>query len=167
MCKCVRRFYEDENKLVFFDDENYVIYRPENWKNIYKVNLLRIDNEIPATKLTKNQSIRIMDEIRNYSFNYKGAKINGMVGLAITFNNMKNEDVDWLIDIEEEDHNIHDEIENLELENPKNFIELNTDKFLVYKIKENYHGNVLSIPANEFTRKNCTIELSKIKLSTI
>ena len=55
----------------------------------------------------------------------------------------------------------------LKLENPSDFIEINNEMFLIYKLKENCHGAILSKPVNEFTRKYSTVYLSKIKLSGI
>ncbi len=167
-CKCVNSFYNDEEGLVFFDDDSYAVYRLGNWENKYNINLMGIDNEIPATEITKNQSLKIMNEIRNYSFNYRGVEINGMLGLAIRYTDLNLEDIDKLIAIEKREYeNIKKELANLKLENYKDFVELNNEKFLIYKLKENCHGAVMSRPANNFTREHSTVELSKIKLSSV
>lgn len=152
----------------FSNDDSYAVYRLGKWRNNYKLNLLGIDNEIPATQITKNQSLNIIDEIRKYNFNFKGFRINGMVGLAIRFNGLQNEDVGELIDTEEKEYyNIKNELNKLKLENPSDFIEINNEKFLIYKLRENCHGAILSKPVNEFTRKYSTVYLSKIKLSGV
>lgn len=167
-CKCTKFYAEDDDKLVFFNDDSYAVYRLGKWRNNYKLNLLGIDNEIPATQITKNQSLNIIDEIRKYNFNFKGFRINGMVGLAIRFNGLQNEDVGELIDTEEKEYyNIKNELNKLKLENPSDFIEINNEKFLIYKLRENCHGAILSKPVNEFTRKYSTVYLSKIKLSGV
>lgn len=168
-CKCANGIIcDNEDKLIFFDDNSYAIYRLDSWNNEYSINLLGIDNEIPATKITRDQSLKVMEEIRKYNFTFKGVEINGMVGLAIRYNNIKYNVVDELISLEELEYkNIKKELANLKLENPKDFIELNNEKFLIYKVKENCHGAVMSRPVNKFTRKYSSIELSKIKLSSI
>ncbi len=160
-CQCK----EDKN-FVSFNDNNYAIYRFEEWDNNYKINILGIDNEIPANEITKNQSLKIMDEIRSYNFNYKEKEINGMVAIAINFNdNLFNEDIDQLIAIEEQEYeDMKNELYNLDLEDSNDFVKLNNDKFLIYKLYYR-EGGVLSRPANYFTRKHSSVEISKIKLS--
>lgn len=166
-CKCANSLIcDDGDNFVFFDDNSYAIYRLGNWSNKYNINLLGIDNEIPTTQITRDQSLKIMEKIRKYNFAFKGVEINGMLGLAIRFSNLyatlKYDSLDELISLEELEYkNIKKELANLKLEDPKNFIELNNEKFLIYKLKENCQGAVMSRPVNNFTREHSTLNLVK------
>lgn len=149
-CKCENDLDE---KIVFFNDNNYTIFKIENWKNNYKVNILGLNNEIPITEFTKKQSLDLIENIRRESFLFNGNEINGMVGLAIQFNNSLKEDIENLIAIEEKEYiNIRNELNNLKLENENDFIELETTQYLIYKLKES-EGIISSKPANDFTKK--------------
>lgn len=150
--------------VISFNDMNYAIYKIGKWKNNYKINLIGNSNEIPVTEITKDHVLSNMNEIRKSIFEIEDKEVNGIVGLAIQLNkNLQKIAIDDLIADEEVEYkNIVDEINNLKLENSKDSIELENDKFLIYKLEKDHHVTVAK-PANELTMKHHIEEIQKLK----
>jgi len=157
---------KDSNNLpiISFNDINYAIYKIGNWKNKYEINLIGTSNEIPATENTKNHVLSNMNEIRKSKFDIAGKEVNGIVGLSIQLNPyLQGKDIDKLVDGEEEEYKkIVDEINGIETEDSNMSIELENDKFLIYKLEKDHHVTVAK-PANGLTMKHHVGEIARLK----
>jgi len=157
---------KDSNKssIISFNDINYAIYRTGNWKNNYEINLIGTSNEIPATENTKNHVLSNMNEIRKSEFDIGGKKVNGIVGLSVQLNpHLQGKDINELIAEEEEEYKkIVNEINGLETEDSNDSIELENDKFLIYKLEKDHHITVAK-PANGKTLKHHAEEIARLK----
>ena len=149
---------------ISFSDVNYAIYKIGKWKNTYKINLIGTSNEIPATEVTKEHVLSNINEIRNSKFELGENEVNGIVALSIQLNpELQGMDITQIIADEELEYkNIVDEIEGLELEDPNGFIELENDKFLIYKLEKDHHVTVAK-PANGLTMKHHAEEIQRLK----
>lgn len=154
----------DNSEMISFNDINYAIYKIGNWKNSYKINLIGISNEIPATETTKEHVLSNMNEIRKSTFEIEGKKVNGIVGLSIELNrDLKGIAIDDLIKEEKQEYeNIVAEINVLDFEDPNGAIELENDKFLIYKLEKDHHITVAK-PANDLTKKHHMEEIQRLK----
>lgn len=154
---------KNSNKISF-NDMNYAIYRVGKWKNSYRINLIGTSNEIPATELTKDHVLSNMGEIRKSTFEVGTKEVNGLVGLSVQINpELQKIAIDDIIAEEEmEYNNIIDEINNLELEDSNDSIELENDKFLIYKLEKDHHVTVAK-PANGLTMKHHAEEIQRLK----
>lgn len=150
--------------MISFNDVNYAIYRIGNWKNKYEINLIGNSNEIPATETTKEHVLNNMKEIRNSMFEIDGKKVNGIIGLSIQLNPLlQGRNIDELIAEEKKEYeDIVDEINGLELEDSNGSIELENDKFLIYKLEKDHHVTVAK-PANGKTMKHHAEEIQRLK----
>lgn len=152
--------------IISFNNVNYAIYKIGNWKNSYEINLIGNSNEIPATEITKKHVLSNMDEIRASTFEMREKKVNGIVGLSIQLNlKLQGMDLDEIIAEEEKEYkNILDEINELKFEDPNGSIELENDKFLIYKLEKEYNVTVAK-PANVKTMKHHMGEIQRLKES--
>jgi len=150
--------------MISFDDINYAIYKIGNWKNSYKINLIGTSNEIPATEVTKEHVLSNMNEIRKSTFEVEGKEVNGIVGLSMQLNkDLQGIAIDEMIMEEKQEYeNIVDEINSLDYEDPNGTIELENDKFLIYKLEKDHHVTVAK-PANALTRKHHAEEIQRLK----
>lgn len=145
---------------------NYAIYRVGNWKNNYKINLTGKGNEIPATNSTRNHVINSMNEIRKAVFEIEGGKeVNGLFALSYQLNpELKSENLDDLIKIEEKEYkDIIEELNNFDddLENDEDSIDIETNKFLIYKLEKDHYVTV-SKPVNNFSMNHHLGEIKKL-----
>jgi hypothetical protein len=149
---------------ISFSDVNYAIYKIGKWKNTYKINLIGTSNEIPATEVTKKHVLSNINEIRNSKFELGENEVNGIVALSIQLNpELQGIDIAQIIADEEIEYkNIVDEIDGLELEDPNDFIELENNKFLIYKLEKDHHVTVAK-PANGLTMKHHAEEIQRLK----
>ena len=149
---------------ISFSDVNYAIYKRGKWKNTYKINLIGTSNEIPATEVTKKHVLSNINEIRNSKFELGENEVNGIVALSIQLNpELQGIDIAQIIADEEIEYkNIVDEIDGLELEDPNDFIELENNKFLIYKLEKDHHVTVAK-PANGLTMKHHAEEIQRLK----
>ncbi|MCL2157322.1 MAG: hypothetical protein FWH54_04785 [Methanobrevibacter sp.] len=149
---------------ISFDDVNYAIYKVGKWKNTYRINLIGTSNEIPATEVTKEHILFNMTEIRNSTFEIEGREVNGIVGLSLQLNkSLGGIAIDEVISEEEKEYeNIVDEINSLEFEDSNGAIELENDKFLIYKLEKDHHVTIAK-PANNFTMKHHGEEIQRLK----
>lgn len=154
----------NNSPMILFNDINYAIYKIGNWKEKYEINLIGSSNEIPVTEVTKEHVLNNMEEIRNSIFELNGKKVNGIVGLSTQLNPLlQGRNIDELIDKEEKEYkNIVDELNNLELEDSNGSIELENDKFLIYKLEKDHHVTVAK-PANGLTMKHHAEEIQRLK----
>ncbi|MGL6297873.1 MAG: hypothetical protein ACRC1M_01765 [Methanobacteriaceae archaeon] len=148
---------------------NYAVYRIGNWKNNYKINLTGNGNEIPATNSTRDHVINSMNEIRKAVFEIEcGKEVNGLLALSYQISpELQKENIDELIKIEENEYNaIIEELNNLDntLENDEDSIDIETNKFLIYKLEKDHHVTV-SKPANDFTMNHHLEEIKKLNQS--
>ena len=152
------------SKMISFNDINYAIYRIGKWKNSYKLNLIGISNEIPATEVTKDHVLFSMNEIRKSTFEIEGKEVNGIVGLSIQLNmSLRGIAIDDLIMEEKQEYeDIVDEINSLEFEDSDGAIELENDKFLIYKLEKDHHVTNAK-PANALTIKYHSEEIQRLK----
>ena len=152
------------SKTISFNDVNYAIYKVGKWKNSYKINLIGTSNEIPVTEVTKDHVLFNINEIRNSTFEIEGKEVNGIVGLSMQLNNaLQGIAIDELIMEEKEEYeNIVDEINSLELEDSNGAIELENDKYLIYKLEKDHHITVAK-PANDFTMNHHAREIQRLK----
>ena len=150
--------------MISFDDINYTIYKIGKWKNSYKINLIGTSNEIPATELTKEHVLSNMNEIRKSTFEVEGKEVNGIVGLSMQLNkDLQGIAIDEMIMEEKQEYeNIVDEINSLDYEDPNGTIELENDKFLIYKLEKDHHVTVAK-PANDLTMKHHAEEIQRLK----
>jgi len=150
--------------MISFNDVNYAIYKLGKWKNSYRINLIGTSNEIPVTETTKEHVLNNMYEIRKSKFELGEKEVNGLVGLSIQLNpQLQGENIDDIVAEEEEEYkNIVDEINALELEDSEGSIELENDKFLVYKLEKDHHVTVAK-PANGKTLKHHVEEIERLK----
>lgn len=154
----------NNSPMISFKDINYAIYRIGTWKNEYEINLIGISNEVPATEATKEHVLNNMEEIRNSIFEIGGKEVNGIVGLSTQLNpTIQGKNIDEIIAEEDKEYkNIIDEINSLELEDPTGSIELENDKFLIYKLEKDHHVTVAK-PANGLTMKHHAEEIQRLK----
>jgi len=159
-----KKSVDSSNIMISFSDVNYAIYKLGAWKNSYKINLIGISSEIPVTEATKEHVLGNMNEIRNSKFELGEIEVNGIVGLSIQLNpKLQKEDINKIISEEEEEYkNIVEEINNLELETSDGSIELENDKFLIYKLEKDHHITVAK-PANDKTLKHHAEEIMRLK----
>jgi len=152
------------SEMIYFNDINYAIYKIGNWKNSYKINLIGISNEIPATEVTKDHVLFNMNEIRKSTFEVEGKKVNGIVGLSIQLNkDLQGIAMDDLIKEEKQEYeNIVDEINSLDFEDSNGAIELENDEFLMYKLEKDHHVTKAK-PANAVTMKHHSEEIQRLK----
>jgi len=152
------------NPTISFNDINYAIYRIGNWKNSYEINLIGTSNEIPATENTKEHVLGNLNEIRNSKFDINGKEVNGIVGLSIQLNPLlQGKNIDDLVAKEEDEYeNIVNEINGLETEDSEGSIELENDKFLIYKLEKDHHVTIAK-PANGLTMKHHAEEIQRLK----
>jgi hypothetical protein len=152
------------SEMISFDDINYAIYKVGKWKNSYKINLIGTSNEIPVTEVTKEHVLFNINEIRNSTFEIEGKDVNGIVGLSMQLNSALHAvAIDDLISQEKQEYeNIVDEINSLDYEDSNGAIELDTDKFLIYKLEKDHHITVAK-PANDFTMKHHAEEIQRLK----
>ena len=68
------------------DNINYAVYKIDDWKNDYELNIIGTANEIPVTKPTLEHMLKQMDHIRQSVFEIQSKEVNGMIGLAMQFN---------------------------------------------------------------------------------
>lgn len=150
--------------IISFDNVNYAIYKIGNWKNKYEINLIGSSNEIPATETTREHVLSNMNEIRASTFEMGEKEVNGIVGLSIQLNpKLQGVGLDEIIAEEEKEYkNILDEINELNLEDPNGSIELENDKFLIYKLEKDHHVTVAK-PANGLTMKHHMEEIQRLK----
>ncbi|KZX15311.1 hypothetical protein MBCUT_15800 [Methanobrevibacter cuticularis] len=155
---------DSANEKISFSDINYAIYKIGNWKNSYEINLIGDSNEIPVTEATKNHVLLSMEEIRKSRFDIGDKKVNGLVALAIQLcDKFKDSDIDELVAKEEKEYeNILNELNDLEVENPNDSIELENDKFLIYKLEKEDHVTIAR-PANKFTENHHIEEIKKLQ----
>ena len=156
---------KDLNKtIISFNDINYAIYRIGNWKNKYEINLIGTSNEIPVTENTKEHVLANMNEIRKSKFEIGEKEVNGIVGLSSQLNPiLKGRDIDEIVAEEEIEYgNIVNEINSLKLEDSNDSIELENDKFLIYKLEKDHHITVAK-PANGLTMKHHADEIARLK----
>jgi len=153
-----------DTNMISFDDVNYAVYKVGNWKNSYKINLIGTSNEIPVTEVTKDHVLFNINEIRNSTFEIEGKEVNGIVALSMQLNNaLQGIAIDELINEEKEEYeNIVNEINSLELEDSNGAIELENNKFLIYKLEKDHHITVAK-PANDFTMKHHAREIQRLK----
>lgn len=153
-----------KNVNVSFNDINYTVYKIGKWKNSYRINLIGTSNEIPTTEITRDHVLNNLNEIRNSKFELDGKEVNGIVGLSIQLNpQLQGENIDDIIIEEEEEYkNIVDEINNLELEDSDGSIELENDKFLIYRLRKRHHV-ISAKPANGLTVKHHAEEIQRLK----
>jgi len=154
----------NNSPMISFNDVNYAIYKIGKWKNSYKINLIGTSNEIPATELTKEHVLLNMGEIRRSTFEIEGKKVNGIVGLSLQLSrDLQGIAIDELIMEEKKEYeNIVDEINSLDYEDSNGAIELENDKFLIYKLEKDHHVTVAK-PANAFTMKHHSEEIQRLK----
>jgi hypothetical protein len=152
------------SEMILFNDINYAIYRIGKWKNSYKINLIGISNEIPATEVTKEHVLSNMDEIRRSTFEIEEKEVNGIVGLSMQLNkDLQGIAINDLIMEEKQEYeNIVDEINSLKFEDSNGAIELENDEFLIYKLEKDHHVTVAK-PANDKTLKHHTEEIQRLK----
>jgi len=155
---------DSNNPIISFSDINYAIYRIGNWKNKYEINLIGTSREIPATENTKEHVLNNMEEIRKSQFEIGEREVNGIVGLSIQLNSqLQGKDIDEIVAEEEKEYeNIVNEINALELEDSNDSIELENDKFLIYKLEKDHHVTVAK-PANGLTMKHHVDEIARLK----
>jgi hypothetical protein len=153
-----------DDKIVKIDDMNYAIYKIGEWKNHYEINQIGLSKEIPVTKNTVTHIKFSMDEIRNSEFSLSDKVVNGFVAIAFQLNPKVQEmEIDDIIDLEEKEYNdILAELDDLELLSDDDFIPLEGDEYLIYKLEKDCHVTT-STPANEFTKKFYQNELKKIE----
>lgn len=143
---------------------NYAVYKVADWKNEYKINILGTSRELPVTKVTKEHMLKNMEQIRLSEFELGSKTVNGMVALAMQLNpEIAKENIDDLVKIEEKEFEmIVDELNNIELKENSEFINLDTEEFLIYKLE--YDGHMLvSKPANDYTQKHHIEEIKRLK----
>jgi hypothetical protein len=157
-------YNSNESAIISFNDINYAIYKIGSWKNSYEINLIGTSNEIPATETTKEHVLNNLNEIRNSSFERDGKEINGIVALSIQLNpQLQGRAIDELIAEEQREYeNIVNEIEDLKLEDSNGKIELENNKFLIYKLEKDHHVTVAK-PANGLTMKHHAEEIQRLK----
>ena len=153
-----------DEKEIKCDNINYAVYKIKNWKNDYEINILGTASEIPVTKPTLEHMVKQMDHIRASVFNIGGKEVNGMIGLAMQFNqSFASRDLDELIELEEKEfNNIMDELNSVELKNADDTIALDTDEFVIYKLE--YDGHTLSPkPYNDYAKRHQMEEIKRLK----
>ncbi|MDR2967026.1 MAG: hypothetical protein LBU74_03655 [Methanobacteriaceae archaeon] len=152
------------SEMISFNDINYAIYKIGNWKKSYKINLIGTSNEIPATEVTKGHVLFNMDEIRKSTFETEGKEVNGIVGLSMQLNkDLQGIAIDEIIMEEKQEYeNIVDEINSLDYEDSNGVIELENDKFLIYKLEKDHHVTKAK-PANVLTMKHHEKEIQRLK----
>ena len=146
------------------DNINYAVYKIDDWKNDYELNIIGTANEIPVTKPTLEHMPKQMDHIRQSVFEIQSKEVNGMIGLAMQFNpKLASRDIDELIEQEQKEFdNIMEELNALELKTAKDVIFLDTDEYVIYKLE--YDGHTLSPkPYNEFAKKHHLEEIKRLK----
>lgn len=143
---------------------NYAIYKVADWKNEYKINILGTSRELPVTKATKDHMLKNMEQIRLSEFELGSKTVNSMVALAMQLNpKIAKENIDDLVKLEEKEFEmIIDELDKIELKANSEFINLNSDEFLIYKLE--YDGHMLvSKPVNDYTQKHHIEEIKRLK----
>ncbi len=153
-----------EYKSISVTNINYAIYEIADWKNKYQINILGTSREIPVTEVTKNHMLKNMEQIRLSEFELESKTVNGMVALAMQLNpDISKKNIDEIIMLEQKEFKmILEELDNLVLKENSEFIDLNTDEFLIYKLE--YDGHMLvSKPANKFTQKHHIEEIKRLK----
>lgn len=143
---------------------NFAIYKVADWENEYKINILGTSRELPVTKVTKDHMLKNMEQIRLSEFELGSKTVNGMVALAMQLNpEIAKENIDDLVKLEEKEFEmIIDELNKIELKENSEFIDLNSDEFLIYKLE--YDGHMLvSKPANDYTQKHHIEEIKRLK----
>lgn len=143
---------------------NFAIYNIADWENEYKINILGTSRELPVTKVTKDHMLKNMEQIRLSEFELGSKTVNGMVALAMQLNpEIAKENIDDLVKLEEKEFEmIINELDKIELKENSEFIDLNSDEFLIYKLE--YDGHMLvSKPANDYTQKHHIEEIKRLK----
>lgn len=153
-----------EYETISASNINYAIYKIDDWKNEYKINILGTSRELPLTQVTKKHMLKNMEQIRLSEFELPGKVINGMLALAMQLNpEIAKEDIDELIKLEEKEFKmISEELDSLEYIDSSEFISLDSEEYVIYKLE--YDGHMLvSKPANEFTEKHHMEEIKRLK----
>lgn len=143
---------------------NYAIYKVGDWENDYKINILGTSRELPVTNVTKEHMSKNMEHIRASEFEIGSNTVNGMVALAMQLNpEVGKMSLDEAVELEKKEFElITEELNNIELKENSEFIDLNSEEFLIYKLE--YDGHMLvSKPANEFTQKYHIEEIKRLK----
>ena len=155
---------ESMGKEIKFGNENYTIYRIEEKKNDYKLNVTGTSSQLPASEPTKKHLLLQMEQIRKAQFDFKEKTVNGMVGIGLQLNeNLIDMPIEDLIKLEEEEYkNILDEINNLKLEPNDKFVSLDTEDYLIYKLEMEHDGLKVQ-PATPFTLEFHLKEVEKLR----
>ena len=104
-----------EYETISASNINYAIYKIDDWKNEYKINILGTSRELPLTQVTKKHMLKNMEQIRLSEFELPGKVINGMLALAMQLNpEIAKENIDELIKLEEKEFKmISEELDSL------------------------------------------------------
>jgi hypothetical protein len=155
---------ESVGKEIIFGNENYTIYKIGEWENDYKLNVTGTSSQLPASQPTKKHVLSQMEQIRKAVFDFKGEKVNGMIGIGLQLNeDLIDMPVEDLIKLEETEYNqILDEINNLNLEDNNKFLSLETEDFLVYKLEMEHDGLKVQ-PATPYTLEYHLKEIEKLR----
>ncbi len=159
---------ENKTEIVKFDDINYAIYKIGEWENDYQINQIGISDEIPVNQNTLDHVKLSMDEIRRAEFEIDDTTVNGFVAIAYQLNpKIQEMDLNKAVELEQKEYDsIIEELDKIELEPDDEFIELDDENYLVYKLEKECHVTK-SIPANEHTLKHHTEEVKRIEDSII
>ena len=151
------------NKKIDVEDINYAVYKIGDWSNHYEINQIGLSNEIPVTKPTITHIKHSMDEIRKSEFDISNKTVNGFVAIAFQLNpKVQDMDLDDVISLEEEEfEKILKELDDLELITGDNCIDINDERYLIYKLEKECHVTQ-AIPANEHTKKFYEDEMKRI-----
>ena len=152
-----------DDKKIKADNINYAIYKIGNWKNSYEINQIGLSKEIPITKPTVTHIKHGMDEIRKSQFDISNKTVNGFVAIAFQLNpKIQEMDLEEVISLEEKEfNNIIDELDNLELLSEDSTVDIDDEKYLIYKLEKECHVT-MSIPANEHTKRYYAEEIKRI-----
>ena len=151
------------NKKIDVEDINYAVYKIGSWNSHYEINQIGLSNEIPVTKPTVTHIKHSMDEIRKSEFDISNKTVNGFVAIAFQLNpKVQDMDLDDVIRLEEEEfEKILKELDDLELITGDNSIDINDERYLIYKLEKECHVTQ-AIPANEHTKKFYEDEMKRI-----
>lgn len=159
---------KNKTEIVKFDDINYAIYKIGEWENDYQINQIGISDEIPVNQNTLDHVKLSMDEIRRAEFEIDDTTVNGFVAIAYQLNpKIQEMDLNKAVELEQKEYDsIIEELNKIELESDDEFIDLDDENYLVYKLEKECHVTK-SIPANEHTLKHHTEEVKRIEDSII
>lgn len=153
-----------DEKEIKCDNINYAVYKIDDWKHDYELNIIGTANEIPVTKPTLEHMLKQMDHIRVSVFEIGGKEVNGMIGLAMQFNpSIASKDLDELVEQEEQEFEwIMEELNALDLKTADDVISLDTDEYVIYKLE--YDGHTLSPkPYNDYAIQHHKEEIERLK----